>query len=253
MDRDTTPAGADQTTPDPSTPPGALSGLPPRRPVEFDVATGSLVIDGVLQRRVRGGSDEQVYEAYLSLLYSVRGARRGQEIPLRASDVEALLAVVGDDPEHIEQRLVELMHCTGEEAALLRRVLLRHRVLASAVGAAAGLSLVALVAVGGPSAASSPGGGSSSSVTVTDSDTDASTSPSTSPTAGELSGTTSSRSTDPRTDAEVAEAEQVLPAPVGADEVADQGDEAQPDADALFVPEAEPTSPADGELSDAQP
>ena len=252
MDRDTTPAGVDLTTHDPSThdpstQPGAVPQLPPRRPVEFDVATGSLVIDGVLQKRVRGGSDQQVYEAYLSLLYSVRGARRGQEIPLRASDVEALLAVVGDDPEHIEQRLVELMHCTGEEAALLRRVLLRHRVLASAVGAAAGLSLVALVAVGGPSAAS-PSDGGSSSATVTDTHTDASTGP-----AGELSGSTSSRSTDPRTDAEVAEAEQVLPAPVGADEVADQGDEAEPDADALFVPEDDPAVPTEGDVADAQP
>lgn len=240
--KQTTTAG-----PDPSTQSRREPVLHPRRPVEFDVATGSLVIDGVLQRRVRGGSDDQVYAAYLSLLYSVRGARRGQELSLRASDVEALLAVVGDDPDTIEQRLVELMACTGEEAALLRRVLVRHRLLASAVGAAAGLSLVALVAVGGPSSASSSsGGGGSSSVTVTEHS---------STTTGDVerSGTSSSRSTDPRTEEEVADAERTLPAPVGADEVAEQGDQAEPDADALFAPEADPAAPADGEISDAQP
>lgn len=106
---------------------------------------------GTVARRVDDPSDpEQLYGAYLCLLYAVRGARRGEELQLRAADLNALLAVVGEDPEHIERRLVQLMGCTPEDASLLRRVLLRHRALTATIGVAAGLSVLALL---GPSAA----------------------------------------------------------------------------------------------------
>ena len=123
---------------------------PQRTPVLLDAATGRLRM-GSAERPVADPSDqEQVYGAYLSLLYAVRGARRGKQLPLSAADLDALLAIVGDDPEHIEQRLVQLMGCTAEEASLLRRVLLRHRALTASVSMAAGISAFALV---GPSAA----------------------------------------------------------------------------------------------------
>ena len=123
---------------------------PQRTPVLLDATTGRLRM-GAAERPVQDPSDrDQVYSAYLSLLYAVRGARRGKELPLRAADLDALLAIVGDDPETIEQRLVQLMGCTVEEASLLRRVLLRHRALTASVSMAAGISAFALV---GPSAA----------------------------------------------------------------------------------------------------
>ena len=128
----------------------ARRSTPARTPVLLDAATGRLRM-GAAERPVEDPSDrDQVYGAYLSLLYAVRGARRGKELPLREADLDALLAIVGDDPERIEQRLVELMGCTAEEASLLRRVLLRHRALTASVGMAAGISAFALV---GPSAA----------------------------------------------------------------------------------------------------
>jgi len=203
-----------------------LTGLlPPRRPVEFHPSTGNLVIDGVRQRRVGTGSVEDVQQAYLSLLYAVRGGRRGQELPLRASDVEALLAVVGDDPDRLAQRLVELMHCTPEEAVLLRRVLLRYRTLTAAVGAAAGLSLVALAGVGPLGDALS----SADASVVQDEPT-----PRPSPSVSELSGGTSSLSTDPRSDEEAAEIAELLGPqglePVGpADELPDPSPSPTPD------------------------
>jgi hypothetical protein len=125
---------------------------PQRTPVLLDAATGRLRM-GAAERRVDDPADrEQLYGAYLSLLYAVRGGRRGKRLPLRAADLDALLAIVGDDPDRIEQRLVELMGCSAEDASLLRRVLLRHRALTASVGMAAGISAFALV---GPSAADS--------------------------------------------------------------------------------------------------
>ena len=60
------------------------------------------------------------------------------------------MQVVGEDAETIERRLVELMGCSPGEATMLGSVLLRHRALTAAAGAAAALSWGAVVAVGEP-------------------------------------------------------------------------------------------------------
>ena len=122
--------------------------LPARRPVEVDAAAGRIAVAG-RERQLRDAADErEVYAAYLFLLYAVRGATPGQPIPLRSSDVELLMEVVGEEAATIEQRLVHLMGCTPGEAPMLRSVLLRHRALTAAVGAAAALSWVAVIAPG---------------------------------------------------------------------------------------------------------
>ena len=122
--------------------------LPARRPVEVDA--GRITVAGQSRELRDAADDREVYAAYLFLLYAVRGAAPGQRIPLRSSDVELLMQVVGDDAETIEHRLVRLMGCTPEEATRLRSVLLRHPAVAAAVGAAAALSWVAVVAPGAP-------------------------------------------------------------------------------------------------------
>ena len=122
--------------------------LPARRPVEVDA--GRITVAGQSRRLRDAADDREVYAAYLFLLYAVRGAAPGDRIPLRSSDVELLMQVVGDDEVTIERRLVELMGCTPGEASRLRSVLLRHRAVTAAVGAAAALSWVAVVAPGAP-------------------------------------------------------------------------------------------------------
>lgn len=142
--------------------------LPARRPAEVDA--GRISIAGRSHRLRDAADDREVYAAYLFLLYAVRGAAPGQRIPLRSSDVDRLMQVVGDDAETIEQRLVQLMGCAPDEATRLRSVLMRHRAVTAAVGAAAALSWVAVVAPGAPADAPRPaqvsatplsGGGSS--------------------------------------------------------------------------------------------
>lgn len=116
---------------------------PQRTPVEFDASTGGLRI-GPYERRIEDPAEPgQVYSAYLSLLYAVRGAKPGERLALREADLEALLLIVGDDPATIEERLVGLMGCTAEEASVLGRLLLRHRKATATLGVAAGLTLVA--------------------------------------------------------------------------------------------------------------
>jgi hypothetical protein len=83
-----------------------------RTPVEFDPATARLRI-GPHERRVDPAKPGSVYAGYLSLLYAVRGSKPGTQLPLRAADLEALLLIVGDDPDTIEQRLVGLMGCSA--------------------------------------------------------------------------------------------------------------------------------------------
>ena len=66
------------------------------------------------------------------------------------------MQVVGEDAATIERRLVQLMGCTPEEATRLRSVLLRHRAVTAAVGAAAALSWVVVAAPGAPADAPRP-------------------------------------------------------------------------------------------------
>lgn len=149
--------------------------LPARRPVEVD--EGRITVAGQ-SRQLRAAADErEVYAAYLFLLYAVRGAEPGQRIPLRSSDVELLMQVVGEDASTIEHRLVQLMGCSPDEASRLGSVLLRHRALTAAVGAAAALTWVAVVAPGVPAdvprpahVSATPLSGSTSSAAYFDAD-----------------------------------------------------------------------------------
>ena len=125
-------------------------GVPAQRtPVEFDADTGHLRIGSHARPVPDAGESSQVYRAYLSLLYAVRGAQPSEQLSLRSADIEALLLIVGDDPETIEQRLIGLMGCTADEAAAVSRVLLRHRKLTATLGIAAGLSLGVVAAASG--------------------------------------------------------------------------------------------------------
>jgi predicted nucleic acid-binding Zn-ribbon protein len=125
-------------------------GTPQQRtPVVFDPETKGLRI-GEHTRRVDDPSQpNQVYGAYLALLYAVRGANPGEQLPLRTADLEALLALVGDDPKTIEKRLIGLMGCTADEAKVLGGILLRHRRTTAALGVAASLLFGGSLAAGG--------------------------------------------------------------------------------------------------------
>lgn len=124
-------------------------GMPAQRtPVVFDSQIGGMRIGEHVRRVEDPAEPTQLYGAYLSLLYAVRGAKPGEQLSLRAADLEALLLIVGDDPETIEKRLIGLMGCSADEAKLLGGILLRHRKKATALGVAASLLLGGSLASG---------------------------------------------------------------------------------------------------------
>lgn len=134
---------------------------PPRRPSPIRV-TREAVSVGEVQRPLEGEPDvESVLERYLDAVYALRGLRRADDLALRDEDVEELAAALGDEPEEIERRLMQLVRCTREEARTLRKALLRRRVLIPAAGVALG--------VGGltPALAQSGGGDDTPSTTST--------------------------------------------------------------------------------------
>lgn len=77
---------------------------------------------------------DDVLAEYLGLVRQLRGLEAADEMELRDRDLAALASALGDKPEEIEDRLVELVHCTREEARVIRRELLKHRLVAPAAG-----------------------------------------------------------------------------------------------------------------------
>ncbi|HUF33064.1 MAG TPA: helix-turn-helix domain-containing protein [Acidimicrobiales bacterium] len=151
--------------------------IPPRTPVVVDEAARVIRLG---EREADLGDEADVLASYLSLVYDVRGAQPGKRIPLRDEDIDALAAVVGDDPDQIEDRLIELMGCTRDEARSLRALLLRRRVIGSAAALVLGVSGVAALAaqLGSGSDAPAPSEPATSA---------AAPSPAAAPPAGELS------------------------------------------------------------------
>lgn len=78
----------------------------PSRSVQVDASTGELRM-GELQRQVSDVTDcEQVYGAYLSLLYAAGATCQGEELPLRSANLDAT-SREGLDAAQRRQRLRE--------------------------------------------------------------------------------------------------------------------------------------------------
>lgn len=115
--------------------PVELPGRPDRRRVApFD--PGLLV----------GSTDAEVLQGFVDLVRAWRGERQGRALPLRGSDVAALVAILGTDSAEVERRLLAATACSPGLARHGRRLLL------ASVGVLA-LSLVAAPHLGGASTA----------------------------------------------------------------------------------------------------
>lgn len=125
-----------------------LAHLAPEREGD-DVRLAGDVLHVASERRGVGDDEASVLDAYLGLVYQLRGLRRGDPIPLRDDDLDALARALGGEPAEIEARLVELMHCTPEEAVRIRKVLLRRRVLVPAAALVMGAGALTATAMHG--------------------------------------------------------------------------------------------------------
>ncbi|HVM40196.1 MAG TPA: helix-turn-helix transcriptional regulator, partial [Acidimicrobiia bacterium] len=99
-----------------------------------DVAPSHVQVGSAARRLSPEASDEEVLRQYLSAVYELRSLRPGSDLPLRDADLALLADVLGDTTDEIEARLVELIHCSRDEARAIRRALLRRRLAIPATG-----------------------------------------------------------------------------------------------------------------------
>jgi LPXTG-site transpeptidase (sortase) family protein len=93
-----------------------------------------------------GSTDAEVLQGFVDLVRAWRGEKQGRALPLRGSDVAALVAILGTDSAEVERRLVAATACSPGLARHGRRLLL------ASVGVLA-LGLVAAPHIGGASTA----------------------------------------------------------------------------------------------------
>ncbi len=118
--------------------------VPDRDPARVEF--GTLVLGEHVRVQAATAAEEMLGD-YVEILRTVRDAKPGEPIPLRAADLEALAAALGENTDDIDARIVELVRCTPEQATLLHHELVRRRVLVPAAGLAIGVAAIAGVAM----------------------------------------------------------------------------------------------------------
>jgi len=127
--------------------------IPLRLPVQVD---DGWIVAATDAESSGSGRAEDVLRGYVQLLTRLRGAKPGEPVALRATDLAAIAEAVNGDPEAVEARIVELLGCTRAEAARLRSQLLQRKVILPVAGLASGLALL-VAAQSGPQTPSAPG------------------------------------------------------------------------------------------------
>jgi transcriptional regulator with XRE-family HTH domain len=110
--------------------------VPERQPVRLEL--GRIEVGGKI-RILASQARDDVLGGYVELLTALRQSKPGKVVPLRTADLRALADALGRDVDDVEARIVELLHCTGEEAAALHAEL-RRRMLVPAAGLAVGVA-----------------------------------------------------------------------------------------------------------------
>jgi transcriptional regulator with XRE-family HTH domain len=98
--------------------------LPRRAPLHISpdlttISTGDTI------RHLRGPAEpDGVLREYMSMIYDLRSLPPGSPVPLRQADLAALADALGGTPASIEQRLVDQIGASPEEAIRLRTMIL---------------------------------------------------------------------------------------------------------------------------------
>ncbi len=98
--------------------------LPDRTPLRIGSGLSSLAMGDSIRRLREPGQPSGLLREYLSMIYELRNLPPGSRIPLRESDLATLADALGGTPDVIEERLVELVGASHEEAARLRAMIL---------------------------------------------------------------------------------------------------------------------------------
>lgn len=110
--------------------------VPERQPLRLEL--GRIEVGGKI-RILASQARDDVLGSYVELLTALRQSKAGKVVPLRTADLQALADALGRDVVDVEARIVELLHCTGEEAAVLHAEM-RRRLLVPVAGLAVGVT-----------------------------------------------------------------------------------------------------------------
>lgn len=98
--------------------------LPSRDPLHVSSDLSSLAVGDSIRHLREPGEPDGLLREYLAMIYELRNLPPGSRVPLREPDLMALADALGGTPEAIEQKLVELIGASREEAARLRAMIL---------------------------------------------------------------------------------------------------------------------------------
>jgi hypothetical protein len=110
--------------------------VPERQPLRLEL--GRIEVGGKI-RILASQARDDVLGSYVELLTALRQSKAGKVVPLRTADLQALADALGRDVVDVEARIVELLQCTGEEAAVLHAEM-RRRLLVPVAGLAVGVT-----------------------------------------------------------------------------------------------------------------
>jgi transcriptional regulator with XRE-family HTH domain len=110
--------------------------VPARVPPRLD--DRRLVVGDVEQ--TVGADPEDVIAGFVDIVQRLRDAEPGEPLALRATDVAALAAALGQDQDEIERRIADALGCSPTVARTLHAELLRRKVILPVAGLAAGIA-----------------------------------------------------------------------------------------------------------------
>ena len=134
-----------------------------RVPVQVD---GHHVVVGAEAAPIVSDDEDDVLGTYIGIVARLRQSKPGEPIALRTNDLVALSTALGQDPQHVEARIVDLLGCTPSEARSLHAELLRRKLVLPVAGLVTGLAVIAGVGVAAASP-SAPANHSTYAVTQT--------------------------------------------------------------------------------------
>lgn len=114
--------------------------LATRAPIELD--DRQLVV-GTEARSLESDDSDELLRHYVEIVARLRQSQPGEPIALRTDDLVALSSALGQNGEHVEGRIVELLGCTPFEAHSLHSEMLRRKLVMPLAGLVAGLTMFA--------------------------------------------------------------------------------------------------------------
>ncbi len=113
--------------------------LATRAPIEVD---NRRIAIGTESRTLDSDDADEMLGQYVQIVSRLRASQPGEPIALRADDLVALSSALGQDPQHVETRIVELLGCTQFEAHSLHSEMLRRKLVMPLAGIVAGIAMV---------------------------------------------------------------------------------------------------------------